>query len=246
MKKIFSLFLFSLLLFTKTIAQNNLPPVFEIKTDTAFQQYLSTEYWQLLEDKAGKWAIGDVSKPPLAGQFHDSLSKAIDTPLNTYWFRYRLKNIMSYAAKIALDANSDQVDFYLLKTNGKWEHFVTGYKYPWNKKDGLKNGNYVPVSMMPGEELLIYERINNEIAGLPKGNKIDIVCTEKAIQKELTQYDSEHQNELYNGQYYFGAIYFGIILFAACLNFFFFLIAREKEYLYFSLTLLSLFFLNNV
>jgi two-component system, NtrC family, sensor kinase len=245
MKKLFLLLHLMLFVIINANSQNNLPSVYEIKTDTAIIQVLSNTYWQLLEEHGNKWTIADLNKSSLANQFHDSLSKATDTTVNTYWFRYRLKNVMTYDAKIALDATADQVDFYVSDSNGKWSHFVTGYKYPWSKKDGLKNGNYIPLTIKPEQELLIYERINNGVPGIPQTHKIDIVCTEKVTQLELSQYDSVYQNKINSWMYYLGAIYFGIILFAACFNFFFFLIAREKEYLLFALSLLFLFAVNN-
>jgi two-component system, NtrC family, sensor kinase len=247
MKKIFLLLLFALFLFGKIVAQNNLPPVYELKTDTALGQYLDKSYWQLLEDKDGKWTIEQVNQSPLKDKFHDSLSKlkVIDTTVHTYWFRYRLKNSMSIEAKVALDARSAQVDFFVSKPDGKWKHFVTGYSYPWNKKDGLKNGNYIPVILQPGDELAIFQRISNNKPGLPKEFAIGFVSTEKATQMELAQYDSIFSKQLYSGKFYLGAIYFGILLFTALFNFFFFLIVREKEYLYFSLFLLCLFLGDN-
>jgi two-component system NtrC family sensor kinase len=247
MKKALVILLLTLVSFTETIAQNNLSPIYEIRMDTAFEQSLDNTYWQLLEDKDGKWGIEQVSTSPLSHRFHDSLNtiKSIDTTVQTYWFRYRLKNSMSHEAKVALDARSAQVDFFVSRTGGKWIHFVTGYSYPWNKKDGLKNGNYIPLILEPAEELAIFQRISNSDPGLPKQFKIGFVSTEKATQMELAQYDSIFSKQLYSGKFYLAAIYFGIILFTALFNFFFFLIAHEKQYLYFSLFLFCLFFGNN-
>ena len=136
---------------------------------------------------------------------------------------------MSHEAKVALDARSAQVDFFVCKTGGKSAYFVTGYSYPWNKKDGLKNGNYIPLTLQPGEELAIFQRITNNNPGLPKEFKIGFVSTEKATQMELAQYDSIFSKQLYSGKFYLGAIYFGIILFTALFNFFFFLTVRERS-----------------
>jgi hypothetical protein len=43
-------------------AQNNLPPVFEITTDTALYDTLPNTYWQKLEDKDGKLSFDEVNK----------------------------------------------------------------------------------------------------------------------------------------------------------------------------------------
>lgn len=47
MKKIVTLSILLLLLFTKIIAQNNLPPAYEIKSDTIFHDSLPDNYWQM-------------------------------------------------------------------------------------------------------------------------------------------------------------------------------------------------------
>ena len=69
MKKLFCLWLLLIFSSTKIIAQNNLPPVHEIKTDTAFEQDLVNTYRQLQEDKEGKCTIEQVSALPLSVNF---------------------------------------------------------------------------------------------------------------------------------------------------------------------------------
>jgi len=66
-----------LLTFLTTIifAQNVLPPVYEINTDTAVNITLDDAYWQMLEDPEGKWTIDEVSRPPIADRFHANTTK---------------------------------------------------------------------------------------------------------------------------------------------------------------------------
>ncbi len=55
--------------FADTAAQNNLPPAYEIKTDTAGNVILDDAYWQMLEDPGGELTIDQVSQsPPLLAQ----------------------------------------------------------------------------------------------------------------------------------------------------------------------------------
>jgi len=137
--------------------QTLLPPVYEIKSDTAFIQTINSTYWQMLEDKDGKWTIQDVTVQPLSDKFHNRNEKLTtrDSISNTYWFRYRLKNTMNREANIALDSRSEYDDFYLLEPGGKWKHFVSGGFNDWNKKDGLKYYNCIPIVLQPDEELTI-------------------------------------------------------------------------------------------
>ena len=85
--------------FLLTFAQSSLPPVYEIKSDTALSQKLDSSFWQKLEDKEGKWTFEDVSKSPLSEKFHIKGLKAagIDTnKIYTVWTRYRLRYTMSH------------------------------------------------------------------------------------------------------------------------------------------------------
>ncbi len=241
MKKTFILLCSLLFLFIKTKAQNNLPPVYEIKSDTAFEQDLDSAYWQVLEDKPGTLKIDEVSNQPLAGKFEGIASKikSLDTTIHTYWFRYRLKNATDTEINIALDSRADQSDFYVFHGSDKPKHFVNGTTYPWNKKDGLKEGNCIPVVLKPQEEIVIYYRIINNEAGIPKHFVIDFVNTEKELQAEYKILDGE-RNDYYGFSSLYAAFIIGILFLASFFNLFFFFIAREKVYLYFSLFLFFL------
>src|SRR6516162_7132388 len=102
------------------IAQNNLPPVYEIKTDTAVYTALPNSYWQILEDKDGKYSFDDVRKQPVANRFHYYTSKSDqqDYSIHSYWFRYALKNTTDHDAKICLFNSivnwNEQSDFYFI------------------------------------------------------------------------------------------------------------------------------------
>ncbi len=73
MKKLFVIWFALGLSFVKVIAQNNLPPAYEIKTDTAIK--LDEAYWQMLEDKESELTIDQVSKSALADKFHYNITK---------------------------------------------------------------------------------------------------------------------------------------------------------------------------
>ncbi len=222
-------------------AQAARPPAYEIKSDTAFKQDIEYVYWQLLEDKEGKWTIEQVSRPPLADKFHDSLNnlKGIDTTARANWFRYRLKNTMDHPVKIALESHSEQDEFYFLKSGGKWDHFITGDLYPWNKKDGFKDGNYIPVIIQPGGELIAYDRSYNKACGMTGKFYVGFVNTEKEMEREFNiyngdKYDYFELNELLE------AFIIGLLFISIFFNLFFYRIADEKVYLYFSLFLFFL------
>ena len=99
------------------IAQNNLPPAYEIKTDTAVAIRLDDTYWQMLEDPQSKWTIDEVSRPPLADKFHVNTTKTngifeVDYSIKTFWLRYRFKNSMRHEARITMPKNVTYADLY--------------------------------------------------------------------------------------------------------------------------------------
>ena len=80
------------------MAQNDLPPAYEIKADTT-SVTIPDSCWQMLEDPDGKWTINQVSQLPLDKKFHSNTG--INSSINIYWIRYRIKNNMAHEAKIS-------------------------------------------------------------------------------------------------------------------------------------------------
>jgi two-component system, NtrC family, sensor kinase len=222
-------------------SQNSLPPFFEIKTDNVLTQDIDKAHWQILPDKTGKWIINDVTKPPLTNNFYrrDSVTKSADTITNTYWVRYRFKNTMPTQAAIALEAFADNDDFYVLDTNNHITSFRSGTLVNWKNKSGLKLDSYVPLTIAPGEEITVYERLQNTVPGLPEGFAIEINSTQKIIQRDYVNY-IENSNQLFSLIDAQNIFLSGMLLFAVFFNLVFYFIVREKEYLFFSLFLLAL------
>jgi len=211
------------------VAQNGLPPAYQIKTDTAIK--LDEVYWQMLEDKGGKLTIDEVSESPLAEKFHYSTSKTRELyySIGAYWLRFRLQNDMTHEEKIAIYTDAAYADYYILSLNGNPDHQLTGFGVPWSKRDGLKRVIAVTYTIPPGQELVVYERYNFHLPVLDP-ETLQIYCTfgDKVIQEN---YDRSDSHILYS-------FLLGVLVLAALFNFYFYLITRERIYLLFSLTLL--------
>ena len=88
-------FLFYIFLFASAngLAQT-WPPVYEISADTPVER-IPEAYWQMLEDKDGKWSITDVQSPQVASLFHVNNTQHTGVGhagSKYYWQRLRLKN----------------------------------------------------------------------------------------------------------------------------------------------------------
>lgn len=171
--KIIVLIVASVLPVFDVFAQNALPPVYEIKTDTVVEYTLATDYYQMLPDKMGKWTVEQVTKQPVTNGFFSRSNKpnGVDTVVHTFWFRYRIKNSLNRRLNVSLDSRSDKSDFYVWRGNNEQSHFHTGYKVPWKKRDGIANDNVIPIELGADEEVLIYHRMENVSTGIPLTSK---------------------------------------------------------------------------
>ena len=148
-------------------SQKQWPAVYEIKSDTAAWNDITSNCWMMLEDKNGKWKLDDVLTMHEAGKFH-SISAGLDTTVHTYWVVYQLHNMMSGDARISLNSISDFDEFYVKSDSTRWKHFASGKLTDWLKKDGLKIADCIPVVMRPGERYTVYQRVSNTKTGLPE------------------------------------------------------------------------------
>lgn len=218
------------------VAQDKLPPTYEIRTDEQTYDTLDAKYWQLLEDKEGKWALEKISQSTETNTFHSNVNgkNEVNYEVNFYWLRYRLKNILNKEAKVCLTniMNADQSDFYLLNKSNRWSHYTTGVLCPNAKKNGLKTINQIPIFIPPGEEVIIYNRLKNfYYVNKPKYIFVSIGFTDKVIQESYISKESTFTFREFN------AIFTGILLFACIFSLFFYTIVKNRVYLYYALFL---------
>ncbi|WP_428665638.1 sensor histidine kinase [Runella sp.] len=220
--------------------QNPLPPIYEIKSDTAFLQHFSADQWQMLEDKDGKLTLNEVLHS--GHRFHYRGAKTpTDTVSQTYWFWYRLKNTMNREARVSLNSVSDYDDFYVSQPNKTWKHLRSGLMNNWQQKDGLKIADAVPLVLQPQEELTVYQRVKNKKPGLSSDFSIALAGTDRVIKRYYID-TGDSRTSIYNSSHLKEAFMMGFLLITAIFNLFFFFTVRERMYLYFALFLLFLAF----
>jgi two-component system NtrC family sensor kinase len=218
-------------------SQLSIPPAYKIDSDTAGFYLPDRSNWQMLEDtSAGKWTIGQVSSLPVAGFFHKQYkgSEQVSYQVNSYWIRFKLKNNLSRATSIALQQKSAYADFYVAGNDGKWMHKTTGFNKPWTERDGYKLVTAIPVVLKPGEEVTVYEKVVFDYrATRPQPLEAGFVSTEKLVRNSYVE------NDTFLFKTILGSFLIGLLFFAATFNFFFFLVVRERVYLYYSLCLMA-------
>jgi hypothetical protein len=74
MKKQFISFISLRLFVIIANGQSNLPPVYDIITDTALNSEIPTGYWKMLEDREGKFAFQQVTQSPEMKLFISSIT----------------------------------------------------------------------------------------------------------------------------------------------------------------------------
>ena len=196
MRKFF-LLLLSLNTALISAAQNNLPSVYSITTDSAEHLNLNDSEWQMLEDKTGKLTIGEVSRPPVIDQFH--ANTVPKEGVNVYWFRYRIKNILARQIDIIIPENlPSYADVYIEKSLDVWAHKKTGRYVPWSQRDDLKRFLCLRYTLQPGEEVLMYGRGKWAIPhAKPSNFSPDILLANKVVQEyfyETNRFSCDNNN----------------------------------------------------
>ena len=248
MKAILSLILLPLFPLSASLAQGNLPSVYEIETDTALYTWLPASSWQILEDKNGELDFNAVTTEPLSGKFHNPTTEGVihDPTVHGYWFRYVLANAMDRDAEICLGdtlpylfrfftPNNEQSDYYLFDESGKVTHYVNGLLTPWSKLDGFREIRIIPIVLKPHERVIIYRRTYNAYKLFPAAAysfQVGFASTKKITALNYDLLESHYFKAILN------SFLFGVLIFAGVFIYFFFVIVRERVYLYFSFTCL--------
>ena len=235
MLKLFYTLLFICTLFWSNVfAQDQLPPIYEIKTDTIHEQILDSVYWQKLEDKEGKWTLDEIRRAPLYKQFH--IQKTDTAGIYTHWQRYRLKNVLPQGTKIFLTSSADFYDVYLIRHDSSVMHYRSGILRKWDEKDGLKSAEYmrgvVPVILAPGEEITVFDRRSRKNEEI---KRITVrLLSEDNVMKQYMRY-TEDRVYIFEESNLYEIFTAGLLFISILLSLFFYSVVREKVYLWFAL-----------
>ncbi|MCX6206976.1 MAG: hypothetical protein NTZ19_12075 [Bacteroidetes bacterium] len=220
-----------------SVAQNVLPETFLITTDTVAEFKVERKFWRVWDDSLGTTDFKIVSNPAFANRFRQfDTTKQSDFTVKTFWYHVRIKNTLNKTVEMGIPAEAMETDIYFADSTLQWQHLKTGWSYHKSKRDGYKMLFIATLTLQPFQEITIYTRLHNTLRGLIP-NKLTFNVMPAYLQKsrdiknKLT-YTSDFDNIV-------NAILIGIIILAFFINITFYRATKEKEYLYFSLFLIS-------
>ncbi|MEJ7821295.1 MAG: ATP-binding protein [Chitinophagaceae bacterium] len=212
-------------------AQQSLLPVYEIKIDTPAK--LPDTHWLMLEDTSGKFTFDQIRNETFNSIFHKNTAKKDlgYAPLHTYWQKIVLKNSTGKSLEL-ITYNvpwADRYDLYIIRSNGKIEHYVSGFYVPWSKRNGYKTFASLPFSLAENEQVTMYKRTYFYKIKSNEGLAFSFSFPEASYKKAVNVLSERYNGDVRNG------FISGILLFGFFINMLFFRINKEKLYLYFAL-----------
>jgi|GEM_PF-1730149 len=217
---------------TGVFAQPDLPPVYEIRTDSAVAR-IPESYWQVFIDSGAKYEIGDVSKPEFSARFSFYRGEGINfSGLHQFWQRLRLRNATNKEFRLVF-RNQPAVDRYELHVFRAHEKvtLVSGSFVPFSKRDGYPRQAAVPITLQPGEQVTIYKKLYSRWSDAAPEVSIGFTPVDRFFE-EIHVQEKWFVGDVRNW------LIAGIVFFAFFFNLFFFLIDRDRVYFYMALLLL--------
>lgn len=209
--------------------QSSLPPAYHIHSDMPDFIILADSNWQAMADINGNLSLSQVIN---SGEFNSHIRK-IDYDIPIYWLRLRIVNNTIADARLSLPEEAWKADLYTSTNEGSWKHFVSGSGIPWSRREGLKRIPAFTIIIPGGDTVLLYKKVQfNFVFSKPDSLKMALARTDKLIEKS---YINDNQTETTAIQ---DAFILGMFILSILINFYFFLVVREKEFLYFCLFLL--------
>ncbi len=163
-----------------------------------------------------------------AENFSDT-NRKVNYQIKTYWQRFVLHNHMQKEAAIAIPEITAHADLYTKTDEGNWQHLITGTSVPWSSRDGLKQIPAFTLSIPAGKSLTVYKKLTwNFVAAQPDTMAVYISFTNTLLQHYVND-ENYYMTAVQN------AFLIGMFVLSIVINFYFFLVVREKEFLWFCL-----------
>lgn len=228
----------SWLLAQAMIAQQNLPPFFIIKTDSASFCHIRSPYLQLLADPQERYSLEQVMKSPASAFFRAAEESSGKKRYDTYWVRFRIRNTLSHEVTVYFPTEHDRLDQYSFE-GSKVLHHKTGYSVGWQKRDGHKFLRALPLQLKVNEEKLVYQRWHDALPFLKRDiDKVTFRMGDDVLKESSTNSLIPHPWSTFIIPFILGVLLIGFLY--HMLNYF---LVKDKAFLYFALWLFFYFIL---
>jgi hypothetical protein len=192
-------------------------------------QFLSDQFYSVLEDTSGRLSLRQVASPALAGRFRTLAGTGqppnIQHPTSTYWLRVTLRHPAAEAATSYLelyDPHIGEVTFYR-PTGAVYDSVATGANRPFGTRLLTYKNFLFALPPLPGGTSTYYLRLHSDTRTSFRA----MLHSGPALIPELSL------------QYWLLGGFYGIILIILVYNFFLFFFLKERSYLYYVLYVLS-------
>jgi hypothetical protein len=192
-------------------------------------QFLSDQFYSVLEDTSGRLSLRQVASPALAGRFRTLAGTGqppnIQHPTSTYWLRVTLRHPAAEAATSYLelyDPHIGEVTFYR-PTGAAYDSVATGANRPFGTRLLTYKNFLFALPPLPGGTSTYYLRLHSDTRTSFRA----MLHSGPALIPELSL------------QYWLLGGFYGIILIILVYNFFLFFFLKERSYLYYVLYVLS-------
>jgi signal transduction histidine kinase len=220
-------------------------PVFQLHPDKNAYDTLETSYWEFMPDSVGKWSINDMDLPSVDQLFHPASegTMLITQSVKAYWIRFRMSNPTDRDLSIGFKSQTAFSKIYVKSIEGKWLTMDNGLATAWHKLDGFKLLKFVPFVIKPHEEIAVIEQVRisffyslrPSLEYMPlKYLSVIFGYSDQVVKSDYVENETHYFTGIHD------SVLFGFLVFVALFNFFFFLIVKEKMYLFFALFTLSL------
>lgn len=207
-----------------------LPAAYPITTDSMGLVQLPQPYWQVMTDPSGKQSLEDV----LHTRSFEQAKGTIDYKTHVYWIRYTLTNKTGRQITLALPEMAATADLYYRIDSGKWKHAHTGNLVPWSSRSGLKRIPAFSLTLPAGATATAYKKIYLDyVATQPDSLTVTLAAAGMMIRQHYVDDEKAFMTSMQD------AFILGLFILSMIISFYFFLVVREKEFLYFSLYLLT-------
>lgn len=198
-------------------ASNPLTLLNDLKT------YSLAGHLDILEDKAGKLTITEVSSPLFAGIFKPDMRPVPNFGMRTsvYWVRFSIENAMAFEKRWLLELDyphMDYLDLYLPVEGGRYELMQAGDRRAMSVRKFQHRNPVFPVSV-DGSARTFYLRVD------ARGRTVI----------PLTLWSPDAFSQMDSRRSMIAGCYFGAILVMVVYNLFLFLTLRDRNYLYYVL-----------